>query len=146
VKTGLRLFPLAAIGLGVAGVLWADAASQSVWDGVYTTAQAQRGVALYTSLCTECHQQDLAGNGADVPPLVGNAFMSDWDGLAVAALVDRIHTTMPQSNPGSLSLQQATDLTAYLLSANQIPAGSNELSPDPLAQQKIQFQAKKPSH
>lgn len=146
VKPWLRLAPLAAIGLIAAGALWADAASHSIWDGVYTTAQAQRGAMLYTNLCTECHQQDLAGNGADAPALAGNAFMNDWDGLAVAALVDRIHTTMPQSNPGSLSVAQATDLTAFLLSANQIPAGSNELSADPQAQQNIQFQAKKPSH
>jgi S-disulfanyl-L-cysteine oxidoreductase SoxD len=145
VNPGLRVVPLAALGLIAAGALWAEAASHSVWEGVYSTAQAQRGATLYTSVCTECHQQDLAGNGADVPPLAGTAFMNDWDGLAVAALVDRIHTTMPQSNPGSLSVQQATDLTAFLLSSNHIPAGSNELPADPQAQQNIQFQAKRPS-
>jgi quinoprotein glucose dehydrogenase len=146
VKPWLRLAPFAAIGLVAAGVLWADAVSHSIWDGVYSAAQAQRGATLYANLCTSCHQDNLAGDGGDTPALAGKAFMNDWDGQAVAALIDRIHTSMPQSDPGTLNMQQATDLTAYLLSANQIPAGSSELSADPQAQQNIQFQAKKPSH
>ena len=37
----------------------------SVWDGVYTAAQAQRGAPLYEKDCAECHGADLTGGEMD---------------------------------------------------------------------------------
>jgi cytochrome c len=135
---------LAACALLGAGALWAGEALKSVWDGAYTAEQAQRGATEYTNHCVECHQADLAGDGQEIPGLAGPSFLNNWDGLALAALFDRIHDTMPQSNPGSLSAQQATDLTAYLLSANKMPAGAKELPADQNSLKGIRFEAKKP--
>jgi S-disulfanyl-L-cysteine oxidoreductase SoxD len=147
-KPGSRLLAtgLTLCGLIGASALYGDEATHSIWDGVYTVGQAQRGAAEYTSNCVNCHMDSLAGDGADVPPLAGRPFLDNWDGLDLSALFDRIHTTMPQSNPGSLSAQQVVDLMAYLLSANQFPAGTKELPGDAPSLRAIQFQAKKPSH
>lgn len=124
----------------------AQDASHSVWLGVYTAAQAQRGAQVFSAQCVTCHGEDLAGNGAEVPALTGKMFLYKWDSLALQALFDLIHTDMPQSNPGSLSGQESADLTAYILSMNQIPAGATELSDNAQSLQNIRFDAKKPDH
>jgi len=45
-------------------------ASRSVWDGVYTDAQARRGQALFEQNCVSCHGPALEGDG-EAPPLSG---------------------------------------------------------------------------
>jgi cytochrome c553 len=146
----LRLLVLAATCLVICAItataLRAQEGSHSIWDGVYTDAQAKRGAAGYAEHCAQCHGDSLSGNGADIPALAGSSFLYNWDGLGLDALFDRIHTTMPQSNPGSLSVNEVADITAYLLSANQLPSGSTELPADTQSLQKIQFVAKKPAH
>ncbi len=124
----------------------AQDASRSIWDGVYTAGQAQRGATEYTSHCVVCHMDNLAGDGAGIPALTGKMFLLDWDGLSLTALFDRIHTTMPQSNPGSLNAQQVADLMAYLMSQNRIPAGAMELPGDAPSLDAIHFDAKRPNH
>jgi hypothetical protein len=57
--------------------------------------------------------------------------------------VELIRTTMPSDGPGRLSRQQSTDLAAYLLSANNFPAGDSDLPAETDAQNDILFQAKK---
>jgi quinoprotein glucose dehydrogenase len=99
---------------------------KSVWDGVYTADQAKRGAAIYASSCAGCHALSLTG-GDEAPPLVGGEFMSNWNGLTVGDLFDRIRTTMPADHPGSLSRQQNADVVAHLLSYNQFPPGKTEL-------------------
>ena len=54
-----------------------QAVTRTVWDGVYSVAQAARGHAVYESQCERCHQPDL--NGTDeASSLVGEAFMQAW--------------------------------------------------------------------
>ena len=120
--------------------------SHSIWDGVYTAPQAKRGAAGYADHCAQCHGDSLSGNGADIPALAGKSFLYNWDGLGLDALFDRIHTTMPQSDPGSLSVSEVADITAYLLSVNEAPSGSTELPADMQSLKNIQFVAKKPDH
>jgi mono/diheme cytochrome c family protein len=36
--------------------------AQSVWDGIYTEEQANRGGALYAQRCARCHAPDLTGS------------------------------------------------------------------------------------
>ena len=52
-------------------------AAKTVWDGVYSQAQASKGETLYDDKCAKCHGPD--GTGADAPPLVGSEFAADWD-------------------------------------------------------------------
>jgi len=145
----LRVLVLVATGLVICAVAATalraqNGGSHSIWDGVYTDAQAKRGAEGYAAHCAECHGDSLSGNGADIPALAGQSFLYNWDGLGLDALFDRIHTTMPQSDPGSLSVNEVADITAYLLSVNEVPSGSTELPADMQSLKNIQFVAKKP--
>jgi S-disulfanyl-L-cysteine oxidoreductase SoxD len=106
--------------------LSAQDASRSVWDGVYTEDQAARGKPLYNEHCASCHADTLMG-GEMSPPLVGGEFLSNWNGLSLAELFERIRTSMPQNNPGKLSREVNAAITAYILSVNKFPAGKTEL-------------------
>jgi len=115
----------------------------SVWDGVYTEAQAKRGEAIYQKECASCHGEDLAGKG-QAPPLTGNDFKMDWNGLSVGDLFDRIRISMPADHPGKLSPDQNADTLAFILKANQFPAGKKDLPVDGDALKQIQFETTKP--
>jgi len=111
--------------------------ARSLSDGVYSAAQATRGQAIYKNQCAECHGNALEGTVGS--PLTGESFLSTWSARPLSALVDKIQKTMPFSTPGSLSRQQSTDLTAYMLQFGKFPAGRTELAEATLAE--IQFPA-----
>ena len=112
----------------------------SVWDGVYSDAQAARGAALYQTACGSCHGDKLQGKGP-TPALAGSDFVMNWSGMPVGDLFDKIQTSMPADKPGSLSREQNASLVAYLLSANKFPSGKAELSSDPERLRQIRFEA-----
>jgi len=99
---------------------------RSIWDGVYTAEQAKRGAALYIQYCSSCHGENLAGDD-EVPPLVGDNFLSNWNGLTVGDLFDRIRVTMPFNKPQSLNREMNAGILAHILSVNKFPAGETEL-------------------
>lgn len=103
-----------------------DATTGSVLEGVYTGAQADRGAGQYAQHCAVCHGSSLAGVG-EAPALTGVVFISDFNGLTVGDLFERVRTSMPMNQPGSLSRDQYADILAYLLKANGYPAGEREL-------------------
>jgi mono/diheme cytochrome c family protein len=103
--------------------------TKSVWAGVYTTAQATRGSDLYTRVCSECHGDDLEGREKS-PSLAGGSFAQRWDGATLKKLFERMQE-MPPANPAArLQPNQYADILAYLLSANDVPAGSQPLASD----------------
>jgi mono/diheme cytochrome c family protein len=112
--------------LVLAGAVALAQTARSVWDGVYTEDQARRGAAVYAKECASCHGADLNG-GESAPPLVGGTFLSNWNTLTVGDLFERIRQSMPQDNPGRLSRQQDADVLAFMLQANEFPAGKTEL-------------------
>ena len=114
-----------AVALAIGASLAQDA-NRSVWDGVYTQEQASRGQGLYNQNCASCHADTLTG-GESSPPLAGGEFLSNWNGLTLGDLFERIRTSMPQNNPGKLSREVNADITAYILSVNKFPAGKTEL-------------------
>jgi S-disulfanyl-L-cysteine oxidoreductase SoxD len=121
----------------------AAATSRSVWDGVYTEEQAKRGEELYRKECASCHGDTLVGGGG-AAPLTGGAFLSNWNGLTVGDLFDRIRKTMPQGSLGKLTKQQDADILAYLLSFNKFPAGKTELQKQVEFLKEIRVEATKP--
>jgi cytochrome c len=124
--------------------LQAQDAPRSSWSGIYTSAQADRGKQLFMDNCAKCHGESLAGDEA-APQLAGSNFLSNWNGENVADLVERIHTSMPADDPGKLSLASATDLAAFILASNQMPAGQGELPRDQTVQQQIRIDAINPA-
>ena len=101
----------------------------TIWDGVYTDEQAQRGMQTYEQECAACHLDDLMGDGI-APALVGSSFFFRWSDLSVGDMYTAIRTTMPQGAPASLSPSGYADISAYLLQKNNVPAGDNELPSD----------------
>lgn len=100
----------------------------SVWDGVFTEAQASRGMALNERHCAECHGATLTGGQFGGPPLAGRFFMHRWSGLPLQALFEFARINMPPTRPGSLTEGQYLDLVAYILQANSFPAGGDALA------------------
>ena len=117
--------------------------TRSVWDGVYSEAQATRGAALYDTECAKCHGAEGAGGGM-APALTGAAFSANYDGQTVGDLAERNRTTMPPGKEGQLSAQDNADLVAALLKFNQFPAGASELPAQTMTLKMIQYLAQKP--
>lgn len=101
---------------------------RTIWDGVYTEAQAKRGEAIYFERCVRCHTSTLVGGIDGATPLTGPAFKANWSGVPLGAMADRIRLTMPMDKPASLSRQQTADVLTFILRANKAPAGKVELS------------------
>ena len=109
-----------------------SAQQRTVWDGVYTDAQAERGRASYQQSCIGCHREDLRGDNT-APSLVGESFLFLWGDMEVAELSARIQKVMPPDRPGSLPAQTYVDIVAFILQKNAFPAGSQELGASPEA-------------
>jgi mono/diheme cytochrome c family protein len=119
-----------------------EAAPHSIWDGVYSSAQASRGQKAYVTECAQCHGDSLGGID-DAPPLVNEVFLKKWNGKSVGHLVDVTRRTMPTDSPGTLSRPLCTDIVAYLLSANGFPAGKSDLALDTALLKQILIEPKK---
>jgi mono/diheme cytochrome c family protein len=102
---------------------------RTIWDGVYSDEQAQRGKQHYVRECSGCHMDDLSGSG-QAPPLAGDAFAQQWKNQSVEDLFAKIRTSMPPNDPGRLGEPASLDVVAFLLRANGFPAGSQELTRD----------------
>jgi S-disulfanyl-L-cysteine oxidoreductase SoxD len=118
-------------------ILWAQApggtserSSRTVWDGIYTEAQAQRGRGFYAEHCASCHGANL--EGAEHRALKGDRFWATWQDTTVDRLLTHVSLNMPHSEDGSLKgtlgARVYADIVAHILSTNQFPAGSAELS------------------
>ena len=78
----------------------ADTKPRTVWDGVYTDAQAARATATFSQSCSNCHT--LAQDGGN-RPLTGDAFWKGFTQKTVADLLTFVKTNMPNGvNAGSL--------------------------------------------
>lgn len=112
-------------------VVWASAVGLSarqprtVWDGVYTGAQAERGRSTFNTSCLRCHGPLVDG----VPVrFTGDRFWASWGEDSLARLYAYLRQSMPNDAPGTLSPAAYIDLVAYLVSVNGAPAGSTDLS------------------
>ena len=124
--------------LCVCVLVWAFAVTgfarqaRPVSAGVYSSAQATRGQAIYKEKCAMCHGDML--EGVIGPPLAGDSFLSVWAGRSMAELVDKIQNTMPLGAGGTMTREQSTDVATYMLQASKFPPGQAELTPAALAQ------------
>jgi mono/diheme cytochrome c family protein len=117
--------------------------TRSEWSGVYSAAQAQRGEQWYLlDECGSCHED--AGAASGVALLVGADFLEDWNGQSALDLARHIHSG-PMGNPGDIRIAEATDLIAFILRENEIPAGSSDLPADRHVLARIRMDAQNPA-
>jgi mono/diheme cytochrome c family protein len=112
-------------------------------SGVYTEEQAQRGKTAYVKHCSECHGEDLGGDGT-APPLKGPDFLTNWSGLTVAELFDRVRIGMPPDNPNEVTPKEKIDIVAHVLKEGGFPAGTTELPATMETLKTIKIDEKKP--
>ena len=125
---------------------------RSVWSGVYTEAQAERGKQEYQKTCIRCHaasldgvqDANLLGDFAPRFSLRGADFMERWREDTAQSLFDLIKKGMPPRNePKAPPIVDLSDdaylaLTAYILQGNGFPAGDSELNVNFLRNIRIQ--------
>jgi hypothetical protein len=122
----MRLIAVVAVLFVCVGVVRAQNAEPRIWQGVYTTAQADRGQTSFNSSCLRCHGDKLQGNTA--PALSGDRFFTTWGSEPIASLFAKIRDTMPPNFGTSIDDQVKLDIVAYILRTNGYPAGPNELT------------------
>jgi hypothetical protein len=105
----------------------AGATDKTVWDGVYTTAQAARGQAAFDSRCRQCHRSGFF-----------QGFIERWREDKLSGIFNFISTRMPLDNPGSATKSQYLDIVTYFLSLNNLPDGEQELTPETIGDIQVQ--------
>ena len=139
----MKVLPL---GLGLTLVMAAPSPGQStrtVWTGVYTTAQAVTGADLYAFSCAECHGDDLEGH-EKAPALTGGTFAQRWDGATLKKLFEQMEEMPPDDPSTRLPAKQCIDILAFLLSANDVPAGPAPLAADKEVLASITYTSQRP--
>ncbi len=94
---------------------------------VYSATQATRGEQTYMSTCVSCHP----------PSTYKGAVFLNWQGRTLGELLEFLTEKMPKNEPGSLSPKEYTQVVAYLLKLNGMPAGRVDLPADPAALRSI---------
>lgn len=115
----LGLGAWACLGLSLVNALAAQGPSRSVKAGVYTGAQAERGLALYKSQCASCHAPNR---------FTDDLFYTSFAGKPLWEMFDVISDTMPEDKPNSMQPEEYVDIMAYLLKLNDFPTGEAELA------------------
>jgi cytochrome c553 len=107
----------------------AAAQSKSVWDGVYTQQQAERGAQSFASYCARCHDVSQT-EGEGRRQLAGKAFWQSHRESTVDRFLDYVTKNMPNGAGGTLDAKVYADLVAFIFSRNDLPPGAAELTGD----------------
>jgi mono/diheme cytochrome c family protein len=100
------------------------------WNGLYAEAQADRGKALYTENCRECHGD--ANGTPRAPAIMGPAFAARWQRKPVSELFEYMQSMMPFNSPGGLSRTQNADILGFMLRSSGVAAGPKDFVPPTL--------------
>ena len=111
----------------------AKAPARTTLDGIYTPTQAVRGEEMYYGVCVSCHP---------LGAYTGSSFKKNWNGRPLSDLYDWVYTKMPKSAPGTLSPAESTQVIAFILRENKMPAGKTALPADEKALGAIKIQIK----
>ncbi len=110
-----RLLILATLVIGTQSF----AQDKTVADGVFTEAQVEAGKQVYDNSCKACHNMRFYQDT-----------LRSWNSQPLLYLWEAVLGTMPADNPGSLMLEEYTDVLAYILNENGFPTGETKLDPD----------------
>src|SRR4029453_9946112 len=135
-RTSLRVVCVLFLGSLSTVVLMAQGAKPTgptVWDGVYTDAQADRASGIFSQSCERCHTLTSEGTR----PLSGDKFWEGYTQKTVGDLLNFVKTNMPNGQGGSLPAPTYNDLVALILKSNGFPAGKTEVTPETVANVQI---------
>lgn len=110
--------PALAAFLLAAAVSFSAQEMKSVKSGVYTSEQADRGVALYKQKCASCHAPNR---------FTDDLFYTSFAGKPMWEMFDVISDSMPEDDPGGMKPEEYADVIAYLLKLNGFPTGQTDL-------------------
>ncbi len=96
-------------------------------NGIYTKDQADASQKLYANACASCHGRDLRGTEGGVA-LVGDRFIGKWKDKSVKELFVYTQNFMPKTQPKSIDDKNCAALIAFILEANDFPAGTLPLN------------------
>ena len=75
----------------------------------------QRGEAIFAAQCASCHGSEGNGVGSTFPPLWGPESFNDGAGMyGIENMAAFVLRNMPPTSPGSLTPQQAFDVSSYI--------------------------------
>jgi len=120
-KKSLILTAVAFVAAAVWSVTGYGQAPRTVWDGVYSPAQAEHGSKLFADHCASCHGPEMKG-GPGAPALAGPDFEFSWDKMPVGGLYDYVRMFMPPGQAAALSDEDIVNVVAALLKGNGFPA------------------------
>ncbi|QSO54694.1 c-type cytochrome [Alicyclobacillus curvatus] len=107
---------------------WIGNGSKTELKTSLPTPNLSNGAVIFQQTCAVCHGTD--GQGQSAPPLWGpNSFNSGAGMHNLNTMSEFVKNNMPASNPGSLSLQQAADASAYVLSQSRPAAPKTPKAP-----------------
>jgi len=86
-------------------------------DKIYSREQAKTGEELYRTNCLTCHDKKYF-----------RPVFKTWTGQSLGTFFLVMNASMPQGNPGSLHIEEYTDILAYMLSLSRYSAGESKLS------------------
>jgi thiosulfate dehydrogenase len=91
--------------------------SDGFWEPLpHRAPNVVKGASIYASRCESCHGADGKGIAGAVPPLWGRTSFNDGAGMAhIDRMTGFVHYNMPQNAPGSLSIDEAYDVAAFVL-------------------------------
>jgi len=131
--------------LAVAGFVWLagaravrPASAQSalgrqpfptIWSGVYSKTEAERGKQAYAQLCSRCHGADMKG-GLTAPGLIGAKFFDRWHDLRLGDVVAYIQAAMPREHEFYVPADSARAIVALMLRESGVPPGREAMSTD----------------
>ncbi|WP_417582790.1 c-type cytochrome [Pelagibacterium sp.] len=104
-----------------------DAGGRTIFDGVYTEEQADRGMEFFGTDCATCHSNTARGSSA-APGLIGYTLDSKYADQPLYNYFDYMRANMPPGNAGWFTDEEYADITAYLLELHGAPAGDTELA------------------
>ena len=95
----------------------ADTSTKILQEPAPAVVSVQNGATLYAQKCSLCHQATGVGVSGTFPPLWGPGSFNNGAGMAKETMMAGfVKVNMPQNKPGSLTWQEAYDVSAYVLS------------------------------
>ena len=122
-----RLVRITSVVLVVFACVFVPRSATSAQQASYTNQQANTGISVYQAACADCHLENLQGSGT-APQLAGTNFRNSWGGRPAAQMLQYMRSSMPPGGEGSLTDDEYSAITAYIMNQNGVDPGTTPLS------------------